>query len=189
MNTSIRTHPVDTDPQYTAPEDLRKSLRSGDNQVTSPSSFPAYWVPHALPPLTPPFHWPVRSSIPLNPRSCKEGPSDGTTTDRHGMVQTPTLQPSQWKWSSDISGVSQGFRVPESSHVQDSYLCLWAFRLSCHNFARLWIGWTASVVWWSEFLATDLDILVWFLVLPGFLRSSGSGTGSTQPVNTTEELL
>jgi hypothetical protein len=35
---------------------------------------------------------------------------------------------------------------------------------------------TAFVVYWSEFLATDR-----FPALPGFLRSSGSGTGSTQP--------
>jgi hypothetical protein len=39
---------------------------------------------------------------------------------------------------------------------------------------------TASVVWWSEFLATDPEVRVWFPVVPDFLRSSGSGTGSTQ---------
>jgi hypothetical protein len=37
------------------------------------------------------------------------------------------------------------------------------------------------VVWWSEFLATDPEALVRFSALPGFLRTSGSGTGSTQP--------
>jgi hypothetical protein len=37
---------------------------------------------------------------------------------------------------------------------------------------------TASVVWWSEFLATDPEVPG---ALPDFLRSSGSGTGSTQP--------
>jgi hypothetical protein len=40
---------------------------------------------------------------------------------------------------------------------------------------------TASVVWWSELLTTDPDVLVRFPELPDFLRSSGSGTGSTQP--------
>jgi hypothetical protein len=40
---------------------------------------------------------------------------------------------------------------------------------------------TASVIEWSKFLATDPDIRVRFLELPDFLRSSGSGTGSTQP--------
>jgi hypothetical protein len=40
---------------------------------------------------------------------------------------------------------------------------------------------TASVVWWSEFLATDPEVRVRFLALPDSLRSSGSGTGSTQP--------
>jgi hypothetical protein len=33
----------------------------------------------------------------------------------------------------------------------------------------------------SEFLATDPEIRVRFPALPYFLRSSGSGTGSTQP--------
>jgi hypothetical protein len=33
----------------------------------------------------------------------------------------------------------------------------------------------------SEFLATDPEARVRFPALPNFLRSSGSGTGSTQP--------
>jgi hypothetical protein len=37
------------------------------------------------------------------------------------------------------------------------------------------------VVLWSEFLATDLEVQVRFPVLPDFLSSSGSGTGSTRP--------
>jgi hypothetical protein len=37
------------------------------------------------------------------------------------------------------------------------------------------------VVWWSEFLATDPEVRVRFPALPGFLRSSGSGTEPTQP--------
>jgi hypothetical protein len=37
------------------------------------------------------------------------------------------------------------------------------------------------VVEWSEFLATDPEVWVRFPALPDFLRSSGSGTGSTQP--------
>jgi hypothetical protein len=39
---------------------------------------------------------------------------------------------------------------------------------------------TASVVWWSEFLATDPEARVRFPALPG-KKSSGSGTGFTQP--------
>jgi hypothetical protein len=39
---------------------------------------------------------------------------------------------------------------------------------------------TASVVYWSEFLATDSEVLVLFPALPDFLRNSGSGTWSTQ---------
>jgi hypothetical protein len=38
-----------------------------------------------------------------------------------------------------------------------------------------------SVVYWPEFLATDPEVRVRFPALPHFLRSSGSGTGSTQP--------
>jgi hypothetical protein len=40
---------------------------------------------------------------------------------------------------------------------------------------------TASVVLWPEFLATDPEVRVQFSALPDFLRSGGSGTGSTQP--------
>jgi hypothetical protein len=39
---------------------------------------------------------------------------------------------------------------------------------------------TASVVQWSEFLATDQEARVQLSALPD-KRSSGSGTGSTQP--------
>jgi hypothetical protein len=40
---------------------------------------------------------------------------------------------------------------------------------------------TASGISWSEFLATDPEVRVRFPALPDFLRSSGSGTGSTHP--------
>jgi hypothetical protein len=40
---------------------------------------------------------------------------------------------------------------------------------------------TASVVQWSEFLATDPEVRVRFPALPDILTSSGFGTGSTQP--------
>jgi hypothetical protein len=40
---------------------------------------------------------------------------------------------------------------------------------------------TASVVQWSEFLATDAEVRGYIPSLPDFLRSSGSGMGSTQP--------
>jgi hypothetical protein len=38
---------------------------------------------------------------------------------------------------------------------------------------------TASEVLWSEFLATDPEVLVGFPALPDLLRNSVSGTGST----------
>jgi hypothetical protein len=41
-------------------------------------------------------------------------------------------------------------------------------------------GVTASVVQCSEFLTTDPGVRVRLPALPDFLRSSGSGTGSTQ---------
>jgi hypothetical protein len=40
---------------------------------------------------------------------------------------------------------------------------------------------TASVIYWTEFLATDPDVRVRFPALPDFLRGRGSGTGSIQP--------
>jgi hypothetical protein len=43
------------------------------------------------------------------------------------------------------------------------------------------ISMNASVVQWSEFLATDPEARVLFPALSDSLRSSGSGTGSTQP--------
>jgi hypothetical protein len=39
---------------------------------------------------------------------------------------------------------------------------------------------TASVVQWSKFLATDREIRIRFPALLDFLRSSGSGMGSNQ---------
>jgi hypothetical protein len=39
----------------------------------------------------------------------------------------------------------------------------------------------ASVVLWSDFLATDLEVRVRFPAFPDFLSSSGSGTESTHP--------
>jgi hypothetical protein len=48
--------------------------------------------------------------------------------------------------------------------------------------------WTASVVQWSEFLATDPEARVRFPALPE-KKSSGSGTGPLSLVSTTEELL
>jgi hypothetical protein len=40
---------------------------------------------------------------------------------------------------------------------------------------------TASVVQWSELLAAGPEVPVRFPALSHFLRSSGSGTGSTEP--------
>jgi hypothetical protein len=43
------------------------------------------------------------------------------------------------------------------------------------------LGLTVSVVWWSEFPATDPEVRVRFPALSDFLRISESETGSTQP--------
>jgi hypothetical protein len=49
---------------------------------------------------------------------------------------------------------------------------------------------TASVVWWSDCLATNAEVPGSIPALPDFLSSSGSGTGSTQPLlRVNEELL
>jgi hypothetical protein len=48
---------------------------------------------------------------------------------------------------------------------------------------------TAAVVYWSEFLATDLEVRVRFPVLPDFLRSMGLERGILSLVSAIEELL
>jgi hypothetical protein len=50
---------------------------------------------------------------------------------------------------------------------------------------------TASVVWWSEFLATDQEVRVRFPALPDFLRSTlvGLERGPLSLVSTILELL
>jgi hypothetical protein len=50
-----------------------------------------------------------------------------------------------------------------------------------HIYIYIWNKVTASVAQWSEFLPTDTEVWVRFPALPDFLRSSGSGTASTQP--------
>jgi hypothetical protein len=56
---------------------------------------------------------------------------------------------------------------------------------TANNISNMFRGYfihvTTSVVEWSEFLAADSEVRVRFQALPDFLRSSGSGTGSTQP--------
>jgi hypothetical protein len=52
---------------------------------------------------------------------------------------------------------------------------------SFYSYVTLFPSLTASVVWWSEFLATDPEVRVRSPALTNFRRSSGSGTGSTQP--------
>jgi hypothetical protein len=54
------------------------------------------------------------------------------------------------------------------------------FRWSILSFSDVW-QFMRPHVQWPEFLATDPEFRVRFLALPDFLRSSGSGTGSTQP--------
>jgi hypothetical protein len=48
---------------------------------------------------------------------------------------------------------------------------------------------TACVVYWSEFLATDLEVWVRFPALPDFLRVVRPERGPLSLVSTIEELL
>jgi hypothetical protein len=41
---------------------------------------------------------------------------------------------------------------------------------------------TSTEVWWSEFLATAPEVRIRLLALPDFMKSSGSRTGSIQPL-------
>jgi hypothetical protein len=52
-------------------------------------------------------------------------------------------------------------------------------RTWCHLYVVFNDKLTASVVQWSELLATNIEVLG--SALPDFLRSSGPRTGSTQP--------
>jgi hypothetical protein len=50
-----------------------------------------------------------------------------------------------------------------------------------HTYIYIYIYISAFVVEWSKSLATDSEVRVRFTALSDFLRSSESGTGSTQP--------
>jgi hypothetical protein len=50
-----------------------------------------------------------------------------------------------------------------------------------HTHTHIWLEMTASVVWGSEFWLQIQRSRVRFPAILDFLRSSGSGTGSTQP--------
>jgi hypothetical protein len=63
----------------------------------------------------------------------------------------------------------QSHKCEESCGIEKSYNGMLTFVLE-----------TASVAWWSEFLATDLEVRVRFPALPE-TKSNGSGAGSTQP--------
>jgi hypothetical protein len=95
------------------------------------------------------------------------------------------------------------FSLPRNYSVSQQYLhepiCLYVCNISLTKdiFIKFGMGspfWNCGIViqfWsrieqhrplqWSEFLATDPQVQVRFPALPDFLRSSGSGTGSTQP--------
>jgi hypothetical protein len=68
-----------------------------------------------------------------------------------------------------------------SFHLSQKTLAkLLQFLLHAHIIFLSYIKLTASVVYWSVFLATDPEVRVRFPALPDFLTSSGSGTGPTQ---------
>jgi hypothetical protein len=58
---------------------------------------------------------------------------------------------------------------------------MWKLATSSYLYFNQMCKLNPSVVWWSEFLASDAEVQVRFSVLPDFQRSSGSGTGSAQP--------
>jgi hypothetical protein len=70
--------------------------------------------------------------------------------------------------------VSKGIRAHDPSNSGDEDITFAHF--FSNNNKQI-----ASVVQWSEFLATDPEVRVPFPALQDFLRSSESGTGSTQP--------
>jgi hypothetical protein len=76
-----------------------------------------------------------------------------------------------WHFFDRLNTWIDGSNPTQGMHL----LALYEIVLSCVGSV------TASVVKWSEFLATDPEVLVRFPALPEFLTNIGSGTGSTQP--------
>jgi hypothetical protein len=66
-----------------------------------------------------------------------------------------------WRHPHKWQGTSEGGTWTTSAHRWDNIFYSWMYK-------------------WSEFLATDPEVKVRFPVLTDFLRSSGTGTGSTQ---------
>jgi hypothetical protein len=75
-----------------------------------------------------------------------------------------------------LFGVAMRFRVMDRTKEQRHILCKSRKKHDQDPFSL-----TASVAYWSEILATDPEFRVRFSAPSDFLRSSGSGTGSTQP--------
>jgi hypothetical protein len=61
------------------------------------------------------------------------------------------------------------------------FVTIWLDVISSGYFLSFAFRETASVAYWSEFLATDPEVRFRFPALADLLRSSGSGTGFTQP--------
>jgi hypothetical protein len=71
-------------------------------------------------------------------------------------------------------------RIKQLSNNKKKFREVLLLFLYFHSFYNMNLCRTASVVWWSEFLATDPETRVLF---PALLekKGNGSGTGSTQP--------
>jgi hypothetical protein len=81
-----------------------------------------------------------------------------------------------------VSTRSTRIKIPENGTLQEysSVFIYTLFSLRA-NFDTVSNYTAASMVLGSEFLFTDPEVRVRFPALPDFMRSSGSGTGSTQP--------
>jgi hypothetical protein len=106
------------------------------------------------------IYWNEMSFHSIKPRECVYS-LNASCGIQHWVIETMRL----WKRGETFLNICYG----ETKVKQFKFL-----KFCCHR-------WTASVVQWSEFLATDPEIRVRFQMLPDFLRSSVSGTGSTQP--------
>jgi hypothetical protein len=128
---------------------------------------PTLWLPLLLPEQ-------VQRLAPSLPFCCKT-----RGTEMRQELCVPLVSQQGWLFCS----VPNSHCVPYWKHF--NFLITkrthWWQQFLWHLYSMSWVDKTASLVYWSGFLTADPEGRVWFPALPDFLRSSGTGTGSTQP--------
>jgi hypothetical protein len=103
--------------------------------------------------------------------------SSTTACDSHSIGHLPILGVHSTDSPHSILGL---LKILPSSHISGKRTLQRIHSQSPYNILSGGLR-SASAVQWSVFLATNPEVRVRFQALPNFLRSSGSGTGSTEP--------